>query len=189
MSNTQNAEQQGNAVEQPKTPWRKNLDKRYISGEDLLTELRGLRKEMVVTLGSWEDAPAFDQKAQKEVDKTAIWLKEYPSGTPLYKPALLNVINGEFLSNEIGGNSIFIDDFDKTKPFILYAQPDKRHGHVARFKKYYPPIEISDVAAKEKLNTSKTLPELQTNWMSLSADEKNLPSVIALKDKLKGELK
>lgn len=124
-----------------KTPWRKNLDKRYISGEDLLTgsEMKkGLQKEMIVTLASFQDAKAFDQKLQAETDKTAIWLKDYPSGKMVYKPMLLNVINGGFLAKEIGNGSMFIDDFDKTIPFVVYACPDKRHGHVVRCKQYIP---------------------------------------------------
>jgi len=169
-----------------KTLWRKNLDKRYISGEDLLNEIKGLRKEMVVTLSSWADSPAFDQKTQKEVDKTAIYLKEFPSGKPLYKPALLNVINGGFLSKEIGGNSIYIDDFDKTKPFVLYAQPDARHGHVARFKKYYPPVTVSDIKAIASLRAAKDLTTLEAAWAALSAEEKKLPTVIAKAKELKG---
>ena len=175
--------------QEEKVPWRKNLDKRYISGEDLLMGVamgKGLRPEMVVTMAKFNDAPAFDQKSQSETMKTAIWLNEYPSGKPLYKPALLNVINGEFLSKEIGGGSIYITDFDHTKPFIIYACPDKRHGHVARFKKYYPPAQVNaDVAPLAKLNESKTLAELGTNWTSLTPAEKNLPTVLALKEKLK----
>lgn len=176
-------------AEKEKTLWRKNLDKRYISGEDLLNEIKGLKKEMVVTLSRWEDSPAFDQKLQKEVDKTAIWLKEYPSGKPLYKPALLNVKNGEFLSKEIGNGSIYIDDFDMTKPVVLFAMPDSRHGHVARFKKYYPPATVSDKQAIEKLNAAaKTSEALNEVWVTLSADEKKLPTVLAVVNKLKGEL-
>lgn len=128
--------------EKTKTPWRKNLDKRYISGEDLKNGIelgKGLRPEMVVTLAKFSDAPAFDQKLQKEVDKTALYLLEYPSGKPLYKPVLMNVANADFLAKELANNSLYIDDADTTKPFVLYAQADKRHGFVARFKKYYPP--------------------------------------------------
>jgi hypothetical protein len=179
-------------METEKTPWRKNLDKRYISGEDLLLgeEMnKGLRKEMVVTLSKWEDSPAFDQKSQKEVDKTAIWLKEYPSGKPVYKPALLNVVNGAFLSKEIGGDSLFIDDFDTTKPFVIYACPDKRHGHVARFKKYIAPNTTSDKSAIATLASSTTLAELQANWSKLTQPEQALPTVIAEKDRLKAILK
>lgn len=171
-----------------KTLWRKNLDKRYISGEDLLNEIKGLKKEMVVALVKWEDSPAFDQKYQKEVDKTAIWLKEYPSGNPVYKPVLLNVANGEFLSKEIGGGSIYIDDFDTTKPVVLFAMPDRRHGHVARFKKYYPPATITPDKALLALKGATTLAELTTIWATITPAEKNLPTVLAEKDRLKASL-
>lgn len=176
-----------------KIPWRKNLDKRYISGEDLLMGEamgKGLRPEMVVTMAKFNDAPAFDQKQQAEVTKTAIWLNEYPSGKPLYKPVLLNVANGEFLSKEIGGGSIYITDFDHTKPFVLWAMPDKRHGHVARFKKYYAPANVSDVNALAKLRAAeKTSDALNAVWAELSADEKKLPTVLAEVNKLKGGIK
>lgn len=174
-----------------KTPWRKNLDKRYISGEDLLTGIemgKGLRPEMVVTIAKFEDAPAFDQKKQEEVDKTALWLKEYPSGKLLYKPVLLNVANGEFLSKEIGNNSIYADDFDVTKPVVLYAKPDKRHGHVARFKKYFPPATATPDKAIKILQTAASLEELGKAWESLTPEEKKLPAVLSEKDRLKGEL-
>jgi hypothetical protein len=171
-----------------KTPWRKNLDKRYISGEDLLTEMKGLKKEMVVTLAKYEDSPAFDQKKQEEVDKTAIWLKEYPSGALIYKPALLNVSNGEFLSKEIGNNSLFLEDFATDKPFVMYAKPDKRHGHVVRFKKYFPPASAKPEAAIKAILAAADLAALTEAWSVLTIEEKNLPAVIAAKDKRKGEL-
>lgn len=174
---------------QNKTPWRKNLDPRYISGEDLLAGLKGLKPEMVVTLAKYNDAPTFDQKEQKEVDKTAIWLKEYPSGNLLYKPCILNVTRGKFLSKEIGNDSLFIDDFDNTKPFVMYAKPDRRHGHVVAFKKYNAPSNIDFKPVLEKLDQSKTLDELAEIWRNLSEDEKRITEVIARKDKLKSELK
>jgi hypothetical protein len=174
-----------------KIPWRKNLDKRYISGEDLLSGEamgKGLRPEMVVTMAKFNDAPAFDQSKQQEVTKTAIWLNEYPSGKPLYKPVLLNVANGEFLSKEIGNNSLYITDFDHTKPFVLWAMPDKRHGHVARFKKYYPPATATDTTAIASLSEAKSLSELGERWAALSAEEKKLPTVLAKKEELKKTL-
>lgn len=173
-----------------KTPWRKNLDKRYISGEDLLNGEsmdKGLRPEMVVTLVRWQDSPAFDQKKQEVVDKTALWLKEYPSGKMLYKPVILNVINGEFLSKEIGDGSDFLEDFDVNKPFVLYACPDRRFGHVARFKKYNAPNTVSDKSALEKLSKCETLEDLQATWSGLTKPEQMLPTVTAKKDELKSK--
>lgn len=179
------------STEKTKTPWRKNLDKRYISGEDLLqgeAMNKGLKSEMVVTLAKYEDSPAFDQRSQKEVDKTAIWLKDFHTGKILYKPALLNVTNGEFLAKEIGNNSLYIDDFDTTKPIVMYAKPDKRHGHVVRFKKYYAPATVSDKNALTILDASTTLEELKTNWGKLTKEEKNIPTVLAKKEELKTKI-
>ena len=175
-----------------KTPFRKNLDKRYISGEDLKNGIelgKGLKEEIVVTFEKFNDAPAFDQKLQKEVDKTAIWLKEYPSGKTLYKPCLLNVERAAFMSKELANNSIYIDDCDRTKPFVIYAKVDRRHGFVVGFKKYYAPSTATDTKALEKLALCTTLDQLQETWKSLSTDEKNLPTVMAKKDELKNKLK
>jgi len=170
------------------TPWRKNLDTRYISGEDLKTGIemgKGLRPEMVVTLLRYEDSPAFDQKSQKEVDKTALWLKDHESGKALYKPMLLNVTNGEFLEKEIGGGSQFINNFDTTKPFVIYALADRRHGYVARLKKYFPKATISPANALSKIGACTTMEELGKAWEALKPDERKLPAVLKAKDELK----
>jgi hypothetical protein len=174
-----------------KTPFRKNLDKRYISGEDLQNGKdfgKGLDKEIVVTMARFNDAPAFDQKEQKEVDKTAIWLTNHLTGELIYKPCLLNVARAEFMAKELANNSLFLDDCDKTKPFVIYAKVDRRHGFIVAFKKYWPPITLSDVNAKEILNQSKTMDELKLNWDKITKEERLLPSVLALKETLKNTL-
>lgn len=174
-----------------KTPFRKNLDPRYISGEDLLTGEsmgKGLKKEMVVTLSGFRDAPAFDQAAQKEVDKTALWLKDFHTGKDLYKPCLMNVTRAEFLSKELANGSLFIDDCDQNKPFVIYAKPDKRHGHVVAFKKYFPPATISDKEPLELLSKVTSLDDLRMAWDGLTVDEKKLPTVMAKKEELKATL-
>jgi hypothetical protein len=175
-----------------KTPFRKNLDKRYISGEDLQNGLelnKGLKPEIVVTLAKFNDAPAFDQKSQSEVNKTAIWLKEYPSGKLLYKPCLLNVTRAEFMSKELANNSMFVDDCDVTKPFVIYAKQDRRHGHVVGFKKHIPTNNTDDKTALAMLNECKTLAELKNTWGALSDNEKTLATVLAKKESLKTKLK
>lgn len=173
-------------TEQTKTPWRKNLDKRYISGEDLLLGLKGLRKEMVVCIDAQVDAPAFDQKLQQEITKSALWLKDLETGQKIYKPCLLNVGRAEFLTKESGG-SIFMEDWYGL-PFVMYAKPDKRHGHIVAFKKYYPPAEIKPDAAISKLSECKVIGDLVAAWESLSAAEKKLPAVLAKKEELKVSL-
>ena len=52
-----------------------------------------------------------------------------------------------------------------------------------------PTPQISDKNALSILNNSKTLNELKDNWEKLTAQEKQLPTVIALKDNLKTTLK
>jgi hypothetical protein len=171
------------------THWKKNNDPRYISGEDLQDGEfigKGLKAEMVVTISHFEDTDTFDQNKQAKTVKTGFWLKEYPSGKPVYKPVILNNTNAAFFIKE--ANSPFMEKW-LNLPVILWAMPDKRWGHVARFKKYYPPVKAdADKNALELLNKCTTLAELGETWTLLSASEKKLPTVLALKEKLKSEL-
>ena len=119
-----------------KTHWKKNNDSRYISGEDLKAELNGLKKEMVVIVASFTDSETFDQKTQKEIIKTGLYLKDM-ANKPLYKPVILNNTNAKFFIKETG--SEFMEDW-LNKPVTIYACPDKRHGFVVRFKSYQKPV-------------------------------------------------
>jgi hypothetical protein len=166
-----------------KTHWKKNNDSRYISGEDLMSRLKGLKPEMHVVIDRFEDAETFDQTTQSKSVKTGFFLKEL-NGESVYKPVILNNTNAKFCVKEFGSD--FMEDW-LNKPLVVYAMPDKRHGFVARFKKYYPP-SISDVNALTILNQSTSLIELQYNWSKLNKQEQALPTVMALKDKLKNSL-
>lgn len=140
---------------------------------------------MVVVIDSFQDSETFDMKAQKIITRTGFWLKEL-NGAKIYKPCILNNTNADFCEREF--KSPFMEHWIG-KPFVLYAQADKRHGQVARFKKYYPPVTITDTNALGILATSTTLPELQANWKKLTAQEQALPTVLAKKDELKSTLK
>jgi hypothetical protein len=48
---------------------------------------------------------------------------------------------------------------------------------------------VSDVSALAVLNQSKTIIDLQANWQKITPTEQHLPTVIALKEKLKTTLK
>ena len=172
-----------------KTHWKKNNDSRYISGEDLQHGVnigKGLRPEMVVVIDKFEDSETFDQNNNAKIIKTGFFLKEHPSGKALYKPVILNNTNGQFCVGEFG--SEYMEDWIG-KPFVLYAKPDRRHGFVARFKRYYAPNNTSDADALLLLSKCSTLTDLQTAWESLSAEEKKLPTVMAKKEELKSKLK
>lgn len=166
------------------THWKKNNDPRYISGEDLKDGVaigKGLAPEMVVMIDSFEDSETFDQNSQKKTIKTGFWLKDL-SGKRLYKPVILNNTNAAFCIKEFG--SSFMEHWIG-KPFVLYAQADKRHGFVARFKKYFPPATITDIEALTVLSKCGTLAELGEAWQNLSPAEKKLPTVMAKKEELK----
>jgi hypothetical protein len=166
------------------THFKKNLDSRYISGEDLQAELKGLKKEMNVVITRFDDAEAFDQKSQSKSIKTGFFLSNYPSNVALHKPVLLNSTNADFLRKEFGSD--FMEHW-LNKPFCMYAKADKRFGHVVRFKSYVAPY-VDDKKALELLGKCKTKGELKTAWDSLSAQEKLVPSVMAMKDSLKDTL-
>ena len=144
-----------------RTHWKKNNDSRYISGEDLKAELNGLKKEMIVTVHKFNDSGTFDQKLQKEVTKTALFLKD-AAGKEVYKPAILNNTNAKFFIKEFG--SEFMEDW-LNRPVTIYAAPDKRHGFVVRFKSYQKPHLQADtelfaravVGLKAQTSTMETI--------------------------------
>lgn len=169
-----------------KTHWKKNIDSRYISGEDLKAELKGLKSEMNVIITAFQDSETFDQTSQDKKVKTGFFLAEHPSKTALYKPMILNATNAKFCAKEFGSD--YMEDWIG-KPLVLFAMPDKRFGHVARFKKFVQAVLVDEKAAISKLSQSKTLSELQSNWETLSVTEKANIAVIAEKDRLKAILK
>lgn len=167
------------------THWKKNIDQNFICGEDLQSEIKGLKKEMAVFVHHFGDAESFDQNKQKKGLVTGLYLKELSTGQELFKPVVLNKTNAKFFVQET--KSEFMEHW-LNFPVVVYAQPDKRFGFVVRFKKYYPPAQISDKVAIAKISKSKTLEELKTNWDAITSEERKLPSVLALKEKLKTEL-
>ena len=52
-----------------------------------------------------------------------------------------------------------------------------------------PIVKVDDKKGIELLMSSKTLKELQAKWGFLSKDEQLFPTIVALKNKLKTELK
>jgi len=101
---------------------------------------------MVVVVHKFTDSDTFDQKSQKEITKTALYLKDM-SNKEVYKPAILNNTNAKFFIKEFG--SEFMEDW-LNKPVTIYACPDKRHGFVVRFKSYQKPVLQIDTPNYEK---------------------------------------
>lgn len=165
------------------THWKKNVDSRYISGEDLLNGLKGLRKEMNVQITSFKDSDSFDQKSNQKTTVTAITMVDIDTGQMLYKPMILNKTNARFFEGEF--KSPFIEHWIN-KPFILFAQADRRHGHVVRCRKFIPQVDTSQYIAA--MNNCKTLDELRNVWGQFGPMQTN-PQLLGLKDQLITKLK
>ena len=122
-------------METKKTSWKKNLDSRFISGEDLQQSLNGLSPEMPVTIVKFNDEETFDQNKQAKLTRTGLFFKTL-DGKDVYKPAILNKTNARFMAKEFGTD--FMEDWIG-KVVIMFAQKDSRHGYVCRFKSYIKP--------------------------------------------------
>jgi len=119
-----------------KTHWKKNVDTRYISGEDLQNGTaiaKGLQSEMLVEITGQSDAEAYDQGKQEKIIRTALVLRDLKTKQRIYKPILLNKTLALFFAGEF--KSDFLEDWF-AKPFILFANADKRHGFVVAARKY-----------------------------------------------------
>lgn len=140
-------------METNKTLWKKNLDSKYISGEDLQLSNKGLKPEMVVTIERFNDDKTFDKQKNSDVVVSALYLKEV-NGAALYKPVILNRTNAKFFVKETGSD--FMEDW-LNKPVIVYAQKDSRHGFVVRFKSYVKPnlVKDSDMFKQAKIALEK----------------------------------
>lgn len=123
-----------------KTIWKKNLDSAFVSGEDLMLSVKGLKPEMTVVLERFKDDVTFDQNKQAKVTVTGLYLKEV-GGQSLYKPVILNKTNAKFFVKETGSD--YMEDWIG-KPVTLHAVKDSRHGFVVRFKKYILPVLVKD---------------------------------------------
>lgn len=119
-----------------KTLWKKNLDSKYISGEDLQLSNKGLSPEMVVSIAKFNDDKTFDKNKQADVTVSALYLVN-ESNKPLYKPVILNKTNAKFFIKLTGSD--YIDDWLNVK-VKMFAQKDSRHGYVVRFKQHFLPI-------------------------------------------------
>jgi hypothetical protein len=148
--------------------WHKNIDSNFISGEDLLNERKGLKKSMNVMVERFDERETFDQNNNAKILKDALYLKEV-DGPSLYKPVLLNKTNAMFFDKLTGSDKIFqwvgIE-------VVLFAQPDKRFGHVARFRKAPPKKAELDPAVVARFKACTNGEDLKAVFMSLSSVEK-----------------
>lgn len=115
------------------------------------------------------------------------------------KPMVVNSVNRKTISNIIKMNkgcsaveSRNIGNWIGQTIELIFDSSIRMMGKNTggiRVKPTSPIPNVDDKKALELLNTSKTLQELQENWSKLSKQEQKLPTINALKDKLKTTLK
>lgn len=117
------------------THWKKNIDSNFISGEDLMTGLHGLKPEMPVIIAGFNDDEAFDQKKNAKMVVTGIYLTDL-KGNKLHRPVVLNKTNGRIIEKE--AKSAELEDWIGVT-LTMFAEKSTRFGHVVRFKRYVLP--------------------------------------------------
>ena len=115
------------------------------------------------------------------------------------KPMVVNSVNRKTIANIVKNNkgissveSRNIGNWIGTTIELIFDDSVKMMGKITggiRIKPNSPIPDISDKNALSILNGSKTLADLSVNWGKISAKEQALPSVFALKEKLKTTLK
>lgn len=93
---------------------------------------------------------------------------------------------GEAVGGIVISHASHIDGIKKVASTV--AKGKKRFLTIAPID-YVAPEPIDPTKSISVLNESKNLEELKSNWSKLTKEEQSLPSVLAVKDKLKGELK
>lgn len=138
----------------------------------------------------------YDKGVDVSGNKTDGYFLEFTEGV---KPMVVNSVNrktiADIVKKEKGLTSVEsrnIGNWIGLKIELIFDANVKMMGKVTggiRVAPNSPIPTISDKNAIDVLNTSKTLAELPINWEKLSAEEKKIPSVFALKEKLKTTLK
>lgn len=115
------------------------------------------------------------------------------------KPMVINSTNRKVVSNIIkikhkcsSAESRNIKNWKGLSIELIFDESIKMMGKKTggiRVSPISPIVKVDDKKALELLNTSKTKSDLQLNWGKLSKDEQSFPTIVALKNKLKTELK
>lgn len=155
-------------TQKPFFHWKKNLDSKFISGEDLQASLNGLKPEMNVVIEKFDEDETFDMNVKKKKKITDLFLKEV-GGKSLYKPAILNKTNAKFFAKEFESDNVW--DW-LNKPVTMFAQQDDRHGYIVRYRSAPASLKVDNTEALTKVRGSKDLAELKANYESLAPELK-----------------
>ena len=138
----------------------------------------------------------YDTGVDVSGNRTDGYFLEFVEGV---KPMVVNSTNRKVISQIVkiknkctGSESRNIGNWKGLTIQLVFDESVKMMGKLTggiRISPISPIPTLSDVNAKAILSGSNSLLDLQANWSKLSKDEQALPSVNAMKDKLKTTLK
>jgi len=138
----------------------------------------------------------YDKGVDVSGNKTDGYFLEFVEGV---KPMVVNSINRKTIAdivkktkNLTAVESRNIGNWIGLKIELLFDANVKMMGKITggiRIAPISPIPTISDANGLSILNKSTTIMELQTNWSKLTKEEQSIPTVVALKEKLKTTLK
>ena len=138
----------------------------------------------------------YDTGVDVSGNRTDGYFLEFAEGV---KPMVVNSTNRKVIAQIVkirnkctASESRNIDNWKGLVIQLVFDESVKMMGKLTggiRISPISPIPTISDVKAKAILSGSKSLSELQGNWSKLSKQEQALPSINAIKDKLKTTLK
>ena len=138
----------------------------------------------------------YDTGVDVSGNRTDGYFLEFVEGV---KPMVVNSTNRKIIASIVkiknkctGSESRNIGNWKGLTIQLVFDESVKMMGKLTggiRVSPISPIPTVSDVNAKAILSGSNSLLDLQANWSKLSKDEQALPSVNAMKDKLKTTLK
>lgn len=164
------------------------------------THLAGVDVDMIIAeKGKCEltiKAAYYDKNVNVSGNKTDGYFLEFVEDV---KPMVINSTNRKTVASVLkiknkcsGAESRNIGNWIGLKIELIFDPTIKMMGKITggiKVASISPIPKISDENAKKLLNDCEDLKNLPKVWESLSVDERKLPTIIALKDKLKTTLK
>lgn len=161
-----------------KTHWKKAFNSNYLGASDLPGY-----QDIIVTIKEVKLEMAVGTKEEEK--KNIAHFKEK------IKPMILNVENSKTV-RALAGGSNYLEDWTDVKVQIYVKEGIKAFGAVTdalRIRNFHPKQKQDITPILDKLNACKTLTELQEAYLGLEKSHKTHTEVLALKEKLKAELK
>jgi len=164
-----------------KTHYRKNKDPKFLNGEDLKYNLtKDVTDGMSVEISGVNFTESFDPNTQEKTQVAELRFKNL-QGVEISKGVIPGKWAFDFMKYD-GIKSPFLEDW-VGKKLTIYAHPDRRFGHVVRFKKHVPSFDFTPYLTK--LKACKNIEDLAVCFKGLDERLQKQPILIKCKDEMK----